>query len=768
MKILEIKNNLIKISYDIDDNLALSGFVIIEDANCPYVAQIISLKADSAINTAIVKLLFTFDSEGVLKNYNGTIPSIKAQISKLPANELLDVLPVEVPIKLGALAQQNIPLFVDKSVFEHNLVVCSNKQENTNFFIQNMLPQLAALKQKTVLIDVDGEFEYDSKFNFGYDFKLPLNYNTLNYIFDHDLEDVDAKSKAVIQDIFYEVQEYSKTLPHQFIPFNTFLEVVDSQYRETQIPELVLLKNKLLKYKDDNVFALNSVEITDLVKELTHNDTVVLNISKTDGDLQRQVIYYLYEVMSTIKAPIYCMVKLDNYNASKKLIKRMLSGGNIQTTFICGHEFKYLPELKQVADNLILFAPLTVQHDFAAYNTYLAKLNPEEFVVYGDSTQEIPFIVALEEFSQEDLQPRVYYEEQPKKPQVNEVTEQTEQTQNESVEDLEQEEEVVEPEQNLSFTDVQVSPGLDLADTAEIPSSQEIPVFTETEIAVEQEIPVVAEAKPPVFTEQQAGIPEITETQNVEEPVESTPVVEYSEEVKNEEDFSAPQADTSISTDEFLNLSNNNDDVIVTPLESPAEQPEPAEIADIPPVPPVQEPVVQEETVNEEQIILDVDSLLYNKKDADEAIPPLEDDEVITEDDLNVIDNLNNSAAQVEEKNASDEPAETSQEPVIVEDPQEQAPQEFAPQVEPLPETEVQDEEIVEESPVVPVYPANDIPEVSPEIFEAGDKVSHPKYGTGVVEKMIKYGNKVLCSINFENIGRRLLDPAISEITKVN
>ena len=81
-------------------------------------------------------------------------------------------------------------------------------------------------------------------------------------------------------------------------------------------------------------------------------------------------------------------------------------------------------------------------------------------------------------------------------------------------------------------------------------------------------------------------------------------------------------------------------------------------------------------------------------------------------------------------------------------------------------EPEIQ-EEIIEENPVVPVYPANDIPEVSSEIFEAGDQVTHPKYGTGVVEKMIKYGNKVLCSINFENIGRRLLDPAISEITKI-
>ena len=759
MKILEIKNNLVKISYDIDDNLALSGFVIIEDTNCPYVAQIVSLKADSAINTAIVKLLFTFDAEGVLKNYNGTIPSIKAAISKLPANELLDVLPVEIPIKLGSLAQQNIPLFVDKGVFEHNLVVCCNKQENTNYFIRNMLPQLNSLNQKTVVIDVDGEFDYENKFEFGYDFKLPLNYNTLNYIFDNDLGDVDAKSKAVIQDIFYEVQEYSKTLPHQFIPFNTFLEVVDAQYKETQIPELVLLKNKLLKYKDDNVFALNSVELTDLEQELQHNNITVLNISKVDGDLQRQVIYYLYEVMSKVKSSIYSMIKLDNYNASKKLIKRLLEGGNIQTTFICGHEFKYLQELKQYAENFIFFAPLTVQHDFAAYNTYLSKLNPEEFVVYGDVTQEIPFIVQLEEFSQEDLQPRVYYEEpteltrpssrvqtelpayeetKASEPIVSEdVTPEAVNVDNEEepVIEFTQTEEIPQDLSELNVLAQEQEEETDLPDSFDaqdvIQDRPEIPVFTEPEQPLE-----IASDKPELSETPQPVINEVIEEQAPEEAATFEPVEEQ------------------------------EDDIVVTPLEAPVAEPQ-AEETPFEPEPLEQEAAQDSQpAINEEQIIQDVDSLLYNKKDADEEIPPLEDDEEITEDDLNVIDNLNNSVTEQD-----DSETELNTEPVIVEDTDETS---NSPQEETLPEDELPaaeepeiQEEIIEENPVVPVYPANDIPEVSSEIFEAGDQVTHPKYGTGVVEKMIKYGNKVLCSINFENIGRRLLDPAISEITKI-
>ena len=51
--------------------------------------------------------------------------------------------------------------------------------------------------------------------------------------------------------------------------------------------------------------------------------------------------------------------------------------------------------------------------------------------------------------------------------------------------------------------------------------------------------------------------------------------------------------------------------------------------------------------------------------------------------------------------------------------------------------------------------------------IQQGDSVVHAKYGNGIVEKMIKYGTKTLYSINFENIGRRLLDPTLTEIKKL-
>lgn len=109
---------MVKISYTTADNLILGGFVIIEDEQTPYVAQVLSLKADNGMNYAIVKLLFTFNEEGIVKNYDGTIPSLDASITKLSSDELLDILPVNIPIEIGELAQQELVLKVDSSILE--------------------------------------------------------------------------------------------------------------------------------------------------------------------------------------------------------------------------------------------------------------------------------------------------------------------------------------------------------------------------------------------------------------------------------------------------------------------------------------------------------------------------------------------------------------------------------------------------------------------------------------------------------------------------
>ena len=731
MQVLEIKNNLVKIAYDVKDNLALSQFVIIEDANNPYVAQVVNVKADATTNFAIVKLLFTFNDEGILKNYNGTIPSLKSVLSILPSKELLDIIPVDEPLVMGELAQQDTTLKVDKTILDNNLLICSNNMENTNIFVSNITKQL---KDKVVIFDTDGQFQADEKFVFGRDFKLPLNYDTLNFVYDNDLEDVDATSKAIIQDIFIEVQEYTKTLPEGYLPFETFLNVVDQQYKETQITQLVLLKNKLLKYRDLNVFAENLKDFLNLSIAIDKSDKVVIDISNMPDKLQKLIMTYAYKVMNTVKSDIYSFVKIENGNSDKKLLKNLISRTNVNTIVICSHEYKYIKELKENAQNLVLFAPLTLQHDFANYNSFLNKLNSDEFIIYGAHTQNIPFIVELEDLEDED--------------EVEDEVENVDDDLNDN--DIDEQGQMGQiTEENTvasSLNEIEETPIMDEAvEIAETPA-QEVPEVEYPEIDLEDVQPDNGEVEPLDELSIEENEPVIEETIDEEpEIMESVQEVENST-IENSELDETIMEEPVLNTDveePFIEENVQNDDTKIYNILDDNENIEIEEpdidysLDDSDIEVDYQEPLTTQYDNDAmiEQAAKDVDKLIYEKLPEEdvtlEDLSDLQSDE-LTEDDLNLIGDLtyeNNSeiSNSIQEQDINDE----------------------------------------EQPPIVPIYEANDIEDSPQQSFEPGDHVSTPKFGEGVVEKMIKYGNKMLCSIDFPHIGRRLLDPAMTEITKL-
>lgn len=766
MQVLEIKNNLVKIAYDVNDNLALSSFVIIEDTNTPYVAQVVNVKADKLTNFAIVKLLFTFNEEGILKNYNGTIPSLKSTVSILPSKELLDIIPIENNLIMGELAQQNVTLNVDKTILDNNLLVCSDNVENTNILLKNITKQI---DEKIVIFDTDGLFDAENKITFGKDFKLPLNYDTINFIYENELDDVDATSRAVIQDIFIEVQEYTKNLPEGYLPFETFINVVDQQYKETQIPQLVLLKNKLIKYRDLNAFAETLKDVLSLSIAIDKSKVTIIDISEMAPVLQKEIMSYTYRVMKGINETIYSFVKVDNANSSKRLLKTFLSRDGIYTTIICRHEYKYLPELKSAAQNLILFTPQTLQHDFAAYNTFLNKLNTDEFIIYGAHTQNIPLIVELDEL---ELDTQNDDDETESEKNIEEIPSSNVVPMPAPVQNTAPQENVTEsPEPEIQEEETFKAPEVEYPDLGfdnETPSSNEAPTvdFPETET-----LNVTEEQPEENFT--QIELPETFEEPEIEEVQQEEPEEDIQENFDNEisqepieEEVFMPETDipqveinedlseqaiiedsnisetpaeyTSQATEEQAPIYNILDDneidyqdaePDVLPLEPEIDY----SVEDIDIEENYQEPQPYDE--NEamiEQAAKDVDKLIYEKLPNEDVtlddLSDLQSDE-LTEDDLNLIGDL-----------ASDNG------------------------ITPEPELEYNEEQ----PPVVPIYNAEDIEPQEQQSLEPGDRVSSPKYGEGVVEKMIKYGNKMLCSIEFPNIGRRLLDPAMTEIKKLD
>src|SRR5574344_1166751 len=201
MQIIEIKNNLVKITYNpAQENLVLSGFVIVRNEVQAFIGQIINLEATDK-NTAIIKLLFTFDDEGVISDYNGAIPSVESQIAIVFAKEILELFPKQNPIYLGEIAQQKENLVLDKSIFDQKTVICTEKQEEKDLLISNLTYQLVMQGAKVLTIDLMGNLDYpENKIVAGKDFKLPLNYDTINFIYEKGLDDASGETKATIQE----------------------------------------------------------------------------------------------------------------------------------------------------------------------------------------------------------------------------------------------------------------------------------------------------------------------------------------------------------------------------------------------------------------------------------------------------------------------------------------------------------------------------------------------------------------------------------------
>ncbi|MBO6180366.1 hypothetical protein J6O86_01605 [bacterium] len=698
MKLIEIRNNLIKLSYEENERPTLGQFIALTGVEKSYVAQYVNLKADNINNFAVAKLMFSFNADGVVSEYDGSAPSINSNIVELPANELLDLLPVDTALKIGQISGCNDELNVDISIFEHNFTVfCETDYEKTTV-ISNCVRQLFRMKEKSVILDCDDLFEEYPRITLSKDFKLPLNSGFIDFIFEHDLKNVDAATKAVIQDIFYAVQQYIKTLDDEFLPIESFIDVVTAQYKETQMPELALLKNKLLKYKDAGIFANEPDEYKQLEQKLKERNCIVINIKEANGDLQREIINYVHKIIETFDKYVYYFVPLTDDNSDKKLVKRLINHSHVFTTFFASHLYKYASELKSHAQNILFFAPQTMQNDFAAYNTFLNKLNQSEGVIYGNLTQGIPLIITLEDLELDLTKDDVFGDRQRFVPAI--------------------EEDLLSSDDIYAINNLQEAPTP--APVQELPTQEALEIQEQEnyldeisnedieEFDSDEAKQVLEEQKPENISHDEITSPAIekTETEKKEPPIENI-LADDDEEDEITETFEPEQTPVAVVADTTEEVSQE----------------------------------VTEESVDDEDDLSFMDDFHSVNEESEqqeevEDFPQDEDTaEQLTEDDLDLIEN----SGQIQSgEEVADDFADT-----------------------------IENEE--DTPPVVPVYDTEDGDEIANENigFKAGDRVSHPRYGNGTVEKIIKYGNKTLCSIDFENVGRRLLDPSISDFEKI-
>ena len=822
MRILEVRDGFIKL--ESAEKIALSSFLQIDGFDKQYIAQVIQVKRAGENVIAYAKILFLYD--GTLKNYDKSLPDKNAKISSFTFDILSNSIFAENPVIAGRFVCENIDIPIDKECFNKKTLICTDKPQTNNLILSNLAKQFEGYG-RVIIIDMLGVVE-GSKYTAGVDFSLPLNIEGLSFMYEDCLNDTTSESKAMIKEIFLELGEYAKTVP--FLPFSALKTVVDDLVDKSHVFKLLVLKNKLAKFDKDGCFAKTKTDAENLnrileskfaIIDLSKLDMIFQNrylssilsiLSKqkepvqifvessnlinkkniktlvTNPDISAAFITHSrFKYINEIKNLFDNFIIEPSFNANEvfKIYNTFLNSMPKDTYLLVGEGTNYIPLVSklEIIDTVVKTEQNQTETETQNSENELSvedleneitdETIKEENLIYPSEAEELePAAKAIEKksddlieklseevstapaninlFEDEETEDKTLQEEDLNPlevEQINEANLEEPVNRQESIEEIHSEdipEETLIQEEDSSTEDL--SPELQ-----EETAPEEIPEVIDTDSQIsESGLPVQGNEEPPVIEEEPAE--EITlpeeisdftgETITENEPVQEIPALKEFEDNNNELGV-IPLNDDNSELDELVELdadSAADEDTILVDLGDDEEN-------------------LSDEDLDK-QIVEDVDKVFTTMKEDDE----------ISDSDLDFIDELNeeNNSDELEELTPSNGLEELQP---LEEDNDDEG---FLEPLEEVGSSQIPEEnsEILETknstTPIVPVYDADIPPEdmVTSDPIEQGDTVTHAKYGTGVVEKMIKYGTKTLYSINFDNIGRRLLDPTLTEIKK--
>ena len=755
MQLTEIKNDLATMNYNPELNrLMISDFILIEDANQSILAQIISIEGtdDADVNSAMLKFLLSIDKDANLTQYLGYVPAKNATLLLINPQEVVQLIKnSEKNIYIGNLAAYpDIQVELGLDFLRKKTYVQVDFLENKLQIVEAIIRGLTKYNRKTLLFDFSGLYSGLTfpEIMIGDNFKLPLNYEALYHIAEEELNDCNNDNRATIQAILLEVQNYVKSTEDGFIPFNTFISVLDAQYEESAIPELLLLKNKLMKYQQQGIFAQNKSEFDFINSFLKDNKNIKINLSELP--VQWHKIAFI-SILNLLKSKCYLITDFTDDNSNKTIIKKLYEKSEIRPIVISSYGYKYQIQLKAMSKNLILFKPQQQVNDFAGYTSFLNILGQDTFIVWGEQTLFIPLILKMSNVFKkfEIFAPKKELKTKPEKEVIQEteaptltVSENEPQYEEPHIADTQNTEQPLvidygnsESSSPIEYTPDNISSAADsiLNEDFDIPNNDVISDIQSQDLDIsDASSDIVINNNTDASSENNLIINDDENFQDLPNPED----MDFFFEGNNPEEIIIDEAENVDSSNITIDIPNSENDINT-------------EINDLPLNTQIDELPIKTENEN---IISDLDEIKI-----DENLNQIEqNNEIITSD---VIDN-------VQDKKALDD--------IIPQEPVAEAQEQIIPQVnenkpvaeEKAPTMRIPQPNQTVKSAEVPVYSSNAAPQFDAK-FAQGTYVHHPKYGRGVVEKVINYGAKQLCLIIFDNEGRKLLDPNIAELKQV-
>lgn len=802
MQVIEIKNDLAQVRYNAEEHaFSIGDFLVISDSNADILSQIIHLETDDDNAICLTKFILNINNDQTTSLYNGYMPSLDSTVSPVTKQEISDfITPIANGINLGYLINSNLPVQLSSTILETPLYIQSDYLPACTKLVALLLNQ-NQIERNILLYDLEGTFSTlnVAKYDLGESFKVPLNEFFIDFIYNNDLNELEVAQKALVQDILLEIKDYIKTTDKSYLEFSTLLDVVNEQYNEQPSDALILFRNKLIEYKQLGYFVENDEEYV-ACSNVINSPLALFNAYKLKQNWQKALFEFL---TASVSEKTQLIAQISNTSVDELSLNNILAEKNIYPIFITNYSSQYRNLLRSKIPNMIFFQSIDHVPDFPLYSNFLNILFDNNYIVWGEITSYLSILSSFTPVlsslttSMQSLETQNKVEEDEKEVEIdkleeNMVVEPAELTSNQETDldelvfDLENSEDVISDE----FQTENVSDEIIENDIVEdeVHETSDDTIFDElNEDNLESNVSLVTED----IVDEIDSVNDVSGEQfDISEEISKADEIVITESV---DEFDNPNQDIDDNDLDFVQLDEIDKNLEDENSESKSDN-----------------EYVQDNIVEEfDSVDVLADENVENVQDVDLNELSDENFDVISDDDIVLNSDFEEISEEVENVLSEEdlqEFADNSSEGFDEENTEELIENNFEDSVDnsqnfddeyfeeviedystnQLDETdEYVEQEKVQEEPIEEIYPQEEYEPIEEPKFQMpvyssepeeqeqqlgfveGNIVYHEKYGRGIIEKVITYGAKTLCSIQFDNIGRRLLDPTLADLKHV-
>lgn len=408
MRVIQTKNDTVRLIFDPKtDGLSLGDFLIVRDGEDNFLGQIVEIYDDkytSTDNVASIRLIFRILADYQVVPYDNYTPSRECEIAKIKLEEIEKFVNTDkTPVPFGISAKSNQVVNLNLDFFNNCPVVFADKLTQAYASFGNIAQKLKKYK-KVVAVDFTGNLTIKNakRIKAGADFKLPLDYFTLDYVWQKGLGNAPIELLASFEEMFIELKKFVNSTEEKYIPFPRFVKVMEQQYKANPAAELKLILTILRKLKHEDLFARSKKEAQGILKAVQKEDIVIVDLSTLKTEWHKEFLEFVLRSVNSCGA--YFLVRLNENNSNVQTIDSLYTKyKNLSIISSISYGFKKLPQIMEFAHNYILHKTLNPRRDFGFANFQVAALNSSSFLAFGEDTKDFMLVLKNYIYDEEDI-----------------------------------------------------------------------------------------------------------------------------------------------------------------------------------------------------------------------------------------------------------------------------------------------------------------------------------------------------------------------------